>query len=163
MNFPLHTEIERKFLVTGPFKHLAYNCTHIEQGYFETAPGRTVRIRIRDEKAYLTIKGPSTDGGLGRYEFEIEIPMADAHQLMSLCKPGQVLKDRYLIKNGPHIIEVDEFHGDNEGLVMAEIELNYEDEAYIKPDFLGREVTGDRHYYNKYMIEHPYKEWKDEV
>lgn len=158
----MHNEIERKFLVTGEFKHLAHNKTHIEQGYFQTAPGRTVRIRIRDEKAYLTIKGPSTDG-LSRYEFETEIPMDDAHQLMRLCMPGSVVKDRYLIKNGKHTIEVDEFFGDNEGLFMAEIELESEEEAYERPDFLGKEVTGDYHYYNKFMINHPYKTWKDEV
>jgi len=158
----MHNEIERKFLVQGEFKHLAYNKTHIEQGYFATAPGRTVRIRIRDEKAYLTIKGPSTTG-LSRYEFETEIPMDDAHELMNLCVPGQVIKDRYLIKNGKHTIEVDEFFGDNEGLVLAEIELESEDEAYERPDFLYKEVTGDYHYYNKFMINHPYKDWKDEV
>lgn len=158
----MHNEIERKFIVKGEFKHLAFNKTHIEQGYFQTAPGRTVRIRIRDEKAYLTIKGPSTTG-LSRYEFETEIPMDDARQLMSLCMPGQVVKDRYLIENGKHTIEVDEFFGDNEGLIMAEIELENEDEEYIRPDFLYKEVTGDFHYYNKYMVNHPYKEWKDEV
>lgn len=158
----MHNEIERKFIVKGEFKHLAFNKTHIEQGYFQTAPGRTVRIRIRDEKAYLTIKGPSTTG-LSRYEFETEIPMDDARQLMSLCMPGQVVKDRYLIENGKHTIEVDEFFGENEGLIMAEIELENEDEEYIRPDFLYKEVTGDFHYYNKYMVNHPYKEWKDEV
>lgn len=158
----MHQEIERKFIVKGEFKHLAYNKSHIEQGYFQTAPGRTIRIRIRDEKAYLTIKGPSTTG-LTRYEFEIEIPMDDAQQMMSMCMPGKVIKDRYLIENGRHTIEVDEFFGDNEGLVMAEIELESEDEEYIRPDFLYKEVTGDFHYYNKYMLNHPYKEWKDEV
>lgn len=156
----MHQEIERKFLVTSPFKHLAHNKTHIEQGYFATEPGRTVRIRIRDEKAYLTIKGPSANG-LSRYEFETEIPMDDAHQLMSLCMPGSVIKDRYLIRNGKHTIEVDEFHGDKEGLVLAEIELGSEDEEYERPDFLGEEVTGDYHYYNKYMLKHPYNTWKD--
>jgi len=159
----MHNEIERKFLVTGEFKHLAYECTHIEQGYFATEPGKTVRVRIRGDKAYLTIKGPSMDGGLSRYEFETEVPMDDAHQLMSLCVPGSVIKDRYLIKSGSHIVEVDEFFGDNEGLIMAEIELSDEAEAYERPSFLGKEVTGDHHYYNKYMIKHPYKEWKDEV
>ena len=159
----MHNEIERKFLVAGEFKHLAHNVTHIEQGYFATEPGKTVRIRIRGEKAYLTIKGPSLDGGLSRYEFETEVPMDDAHQLMGLCMPGSVIKDRYLIKNGKHTIEVDEFHGDNEGLILAEIELDNENEEYVKPDFLGREVTGDYHYYNKFMIRHPYKEWKDEA
>lgn len=155
----MHTEIERKFLVVGEFKHLAYNRTHIEQGYFATEPGKTVRVRIRDDKAYLTIKGPSDEGGLSRYEFETEVPLEDGRQLMKLCMPGSVQKDRWLIENGRHTIEVDEFFGDNEGLVMAEIELASVDEPYIKPDFLGKEVTGDPRYYNKYMLKHPYKTW----
>ena len=158
-----HQEIERKFLVTGEYKSLAYSKTHIEQGYFATEPGKTVRVRIRDDKAYLTIKGPSRKGGFSRYEFEIEISMEDAREMMNLCMPGRVNKDRYLIKNGKHIIEVDEFFDENEGLVMAEIELSSEDEEYIKPDFLGKEVTGNYHYYNKYMLRRPYKMWKDEV
>ena len=153
-----HQEIERKFLVRGEWKHLAYNKTHIEQGYFKTEPGRTVRVRIRDDKAYLTIKGPSANG-LARYEFETEIPLDDGRELMRLCMPGQVVKDRYLIHNGRHTIEVDEFFGDNEGLVLAEIELNDENEPYDKPDFLGQEVTGIPRYYNKYMINNPYKTW----
>ncbi|MDE5740576.1 MAG: CYTH domain-containing protein [Bacteroidaceae bacterium] len=158
-----HREIERKFLVTGEWKPFADSKTHIEQGYFATEPGRTVRVRIRDEKGYLTIKGPTTKDGLARYEFETEIPLEDAHEMMKLCMPGRVDKDRYLIKNGKHVIEVDEFFGENEGLVVAEIELDSEDEAYEKPDFLGKEVTGDFHYYNKYMLRRPYKLWKDEV
>jgi len=159
----MNVEIERKFLVKGDFKSLAFSKTHIEQGYFATEPGKTVRVRIRDEKAYLTIKGPSKTDGLARYEFEMEIPMDDAHELMHLCMPGTVIKDRYLVKSGKHTVEVDEFFGDNEGLVMAEIELESEDESYEKPDFLGKEVTGDKHYYNKYMLKRPYKLWKDEV
>ena len=159
----VHQEIERKFLVKGEFKSLAYSKTHIEQGYFATEPGRTVRVRIRDDKGYLTIKGPSRKDGFARYEFETEISLEDAQEMMALCMPGRVNKDRYLIKNGKHTIEVDEFFGDNEGLVVAEIELKSEDEAYEKPDFLGKEVTGDFHYYNKYMLRRPYKLWKDEV
>ena len=159
----VHQEIERKFLVKGEFKSLAYSKTHIEQGYFATEPGRTVRVRIRDDKGYLTIKGPSRKDGFARYEFEVEIPLEDAHEMMELCMPGRVNKDRYLIKSGKHTIEVDEFFGDNEGLVMAEIELESEEEPYEKPDFLGREVTGNYHYYNKYMLRRPYKLWKDEV
>lgn len=158
----MHQEIERKFLVTGEFKSQAYSCTHIEQGYFATAPGRTVRVRVRDEKAYLTIKGPSVDG-LSRYEFETEIPMDDAREMLNLCMPGRVNKKRWLVKSGKHVVEVDEFFDDNEGLVLAEIELESEDEEYVKPAFLGKEVTGDFHYYNKFMTKHPYKEWRDEV
>ncbi len=157
----MHQEIERKFLVVSDsYKELSYNCTHIEQGYFATEPGKTVRVRIRDEKAYLTIKGPAKSDGLSRYEFEIEIPMDDAHELMKLCMPGRVSKNRWLVKNGKHVVEVDEFFEENEGLVLAEIELESEDEEYLKPEFLGVEVTGNHHYYNKYLTKHPYKTWK---
>ena len=124
-----------------------------------TEAGKTVRFRIRDDKAYLTIKGPSTNGGLSRYEFETEIPLDDAHELMKLCMPGRINKNRWLIKSGNHTIEVDEFFDENEGLVMAEIELGSEDEAYEKPDFLGEEVTGDKRYYNRHLMLHPYKTW----
>ncbi len=156
----IHREIERKFLVDGEFRHLAYDCTHIEQGYFATEPGKTVRVRIRGDKGFLTIKGPSGKDGLSRYEFETEIPLEDAHEMMKLCMPGRVDKNRYLIKNGKHTVEVDEFLGDNEGLLLAEIELGSEEEEYERPDFLGDEVTGDKRYYNKYMLKHPYCEWK---
>ncbi len=159
----MSVEIERKFLVTGEYKSLAYAHSHIEQGYFETAPGRTVRIRIRDDKAFLTIKGPSNKEGLSRYEFETEVPLEDGRQMMRLCRPGRINKDRWLIKNGSHTIEVDEFFGDNEGLVMAEIELESEEEEYVKPDFLGKEVTGDRRYYNSHLMRYPYLLWKDKV
>ena len=155
----MHVEIERKFLVVGEYKHLAYSHSHIEQGYMATEAGKTVRFRIRDDKAYLTIKGPSTNGGLSRYEFETEIPLDDAHELMKLCMPGRINKNRWLIKSGNHTIEVDEFFDENEGLVMAEIELGSEDEAYEKPDFLGEEVTGDKRYYNRHLMLHPYKTW----
>ena len=155
-------EIERKFLVIGEYKHLAYNVTTIKQGYFATEPGKTVRIRIRGEKAYLTIKGTTDSTGLSRYEFETDIPLDDAEQMLKLCKPGAVIKDRYLVKSGNHIVEVDEFHGDNEGLTIAEIELNAPDEEYEAPDFLGREVTGDPRYYSKYLLTRPYKLWKNE-
>jgi len=158
----MHIEIERKFLVQGPYKHLAYSYTHIEQGYFATEPGKTVRIRIRGDKGYLTIKGNADPTGLSRYEFETEIPLDDAKQMMKLCRPGAVIKDRYLIKNGKHTIEVDEFFGDNEGLTIAEIELESPDEEYSIPSFLGREVTGDPRYYSKFLLTRPYKLWKDQ-
>ena len=157
-------EIERKFLVRGDdYKRRAHKSFRIKQGYICSEKGRTVRVRTRDNQAFLTIKGPSRKDGFARYEFEVEIPLEDAHEMMELCMPGRVNKDRYLIKSGKHTIEVDEFFGDNEGLVMAEIELESEDEPYEKPDFLGREVTGNYHYYNKYMLRRPYKLWKDEV
>lgn len=156
-------EIERKFLVCGDYKAQAYAVSHIQQGYIGTKPGRTVRIRIRDEKAYITIKGPAGKAGVSRYEFETEIPLTDARDLLLLCEPGLIDKHRYLVKSsdGRHVWEVDEFHGDNDGLVMAEIELRSEDEAFEKPDFIGREVTGDRRYYNGHLRANPYKLWKE--
>ncbi len=161
----MHLEIERKFLVAGEFKSLAYNSTHIRQGYIASGNGRTVRVRIRDNKGYLTIKGPSYVGGLSRYEFEKEIPLADAQDLMLICEPGIIDKTRHLIgsPDGSHTWEVDEFHGDNEGLLLAEIELRSEDEPFTKPPFIGREVTGDRRFYNSHMRRHPFCLWKDQL
>lgn len=157
-------EIERKFLVTGEFRDQAYSSSHIQQGYIATGNGRTVRVRIRDDRGYLTIKGPSGVEGLSRYEFEQEIALADAQDLMRICEPGVVDKTRYLIHNvdGRHVWEVDEFHGDNEGLVMAEVELASEDEPYGMAPFIGREVTGNRRYYNSHLRRYPYCMWRDE-
>ena len=155
-------EIERKFLVTGEYKSKSFAHYSIEQGYFDTAPGRTVRIRIRDEKAFLTIKGPSTNEGLSRYEFETEIPLEDGRQMMELCRPGRIKKTRWLVKSGKHTVEVDEFFGDNEGHVVAEIELDDEEENFEKPSFLGQEVTGYKKYYNSHLTRFPYKYWKSE-
>ena len=158
-------EIERKFLVTGPFKDKAYDATRIQQGYIGSGRGRTVRVRVRGDKGYLTIKGPSNLAGLARFEWEKEISVSDAHELMRICEPGIIDKTRYLVKSpdGRHVWEVDEFYGENEGLVMAEIELDDEDESYSKPDFIGREVTGDRRFYNSHLRQNPYKLWKDEI
>ena len=154
-------EIERKFLVLDDsYKHEAFDSSHIQQGYICSERGRTVRIRIRNERAYITIKGPSPNGGLSRYEFEQEIPLADAEQLMRLCEPGIIDKTRWLVKSGEHTFEVDEFHGDNDGLVMAEVELSAEDEAFVKPPFIGQEVTGDRRYYNSQLRRNPYRNWQ---
>ncbi|MBQ0021594.1 MAG: CYTH domain-containing protein [Bacteroidales bacterium] len=155
-------EIERKFRVVGEFKHLATNCTHIQQGYISSGNGRTVRVRIRDEKGYLTIKGPSGKAGLSRFEWEKEISMEEATALMSICEPGIIDKHRYLVPVGNHTFEVDEFHGDNDGLVMAEVELGSEDEAYERPEWLGEEVTGDRRFYNSHMRKYPYKMWLED-
>lgn len=152
-------EIERKFLVVGEFKDKAYACSHIEQGYISSGNGRTVRVRIRDDKGFLTIKGPSDEAGLARFEWEKEIPVDEARQLMNICMPGRITKDRYLVHNGKHTIEVDEFFGENQGLIMAEIELESEDEEYLRPDFLGKEVTGDRKYYNSHLMRAPYTLW----
>ena len=156
-----NTEIERKFLVCGDFKSQAASSSRIRQAYINQAGGRTVRVRIRDEKAYLTIKGPSLDGGLSRFEWEIEIPVADAEQLLELRVSAVIDKRRYLVPFEGHTFEVDEFYGDNEGLVMAEVELSEPDEAFARPSWLGREVTGDPRYYNSHLSRHPYKEWAE--
>ena len=114
---------------------------------------------------YLTIKGPSGLAGLTRYEFDTEIPLADARDLLEICEPGIIDKTRYLVKSpdGRHTWEIDEFYGDNEGLVLAEVELASEDEPFMKPDFIGREVTGDRRFYNSHMRNYPFKLWKEEI
>ena len=153
-------EIERKFLVIDDsYRTLAYAQEDILQGYI--CCGHTVRVRTRGDKGYLTIKGPSLDGGVSRFEWEKEITLDDARQLFTLCGE-RIEKTRYLVKNGKHIVEIDEFHGENEGLVFAEIELSTVDEEYILPPYLGREVTGDRHYYNSFISHHPYPTWKEE-
>ena len=154
-------EIEHKFLVRGEYKTLASSSTHIMQGYICSGKGRTVRVRVRDDKGYLTIKGPSLDGGLSRYEFEKEITLDEAKRLMSLCEPGIIDKRRYLVPFKGHVFEVDEFYGDNEGLTMAEVELSSVDASFEKPDFIGRDVTGDRRFYNSSLRVNPFKDWKD--
>ncbi|MDM8145403.1 CYTH domain-containing protein [Bacteroides eggerthii] len=159
----MHFEIERKFLVKGPFKELASSSSRIMQGYISSMKGRTVRVRIRDEKGYLTIKGPSDQGGLVRYEFEKEISLQDARDLMKICEPGIIDKTRYLVPYEGHIFEVDEFYGENEGLILAEVELKAPDESFERPAFLGREVTGDRRFYNSCMRVHPYGQWKEDI
>lgn len=155
-------EIERKFLVAGDYKQFSTSHSYIKQGYICSGRGRTVRVRIRDDKGYLTIKGPSLNGGLSRYEFEKEITLDEALSLMCLCESGIIEKTRWLIPVGNHICEVDEFRGDNEGLVVAEIELKTEDENYERAPFLGKEVTGDRKYYNSSLRVYPFKDWKEE-
>jgi CYTH domain-containing protein len=160
-----HYETERKFLVVGEFKSLSYNATRIQQGYIASNNGRTVRVRIRGDKGYLTIKGPSGLKGITRYEFDTEIPLGDARELMEICEPGIIDKTRYLVKSpdGRHTWEIDEFYGDNEGLVLAEVELSHESEEFQKPEFIGREVTGDRRFYNSHMRSYPFKLWKEEI
>lgn len=152
-------EIERKFLVDGDYKALSASHTRIVQGYICSERGRTVRVRLRDERSYLTIKGPSLDGGLSRYEFEKEITRDEALSLLRLCEPGIIDKVRWLVPFGGHTFEVDEFFGENEGLVVAEVELQQADEAFERPTFLGREVTGERRYYNAQLRVRPYKLW----
>jgi adenylate cyclase len=155
-------EIERKFLVKkgDAFKRQSFSHSRIRQGYF-ACKGATVRVRTRDDKGYLTIKGPSCNGGMTRYEFEKEITLDEAEHLMELCEPGMIDKTRYLVKSGDHVFEVDEFYGDNEGLIMAEVELSSEDETYEKPDFIGIEVTGDRRFYNSHLRQMPFSVWRN--
>ncbi len=156
-------EIERKFLVKGEFRDQAYSHSRIRQGYILTGNGKTVRVRLRDSRGYLTIKGPSDQAGLGRYEFETEISEQDARDLLRLCEPGLIDKTRYLVRSGRHTFEVDEFYGDNEGLVMAEVELASADEPFEKPAFIGREVTGDRRFYNSHLRRNPFCLWRHEA
>ncbi len=154
------TEIERKFIVKGDFSKDVFNSQRIVQGYLSSSPGRTVRVRIRDTKGYLTIKGPSDDKGLSRHEFEYEIPVTDAEQLLKLCEPGAIDKVRHLARVGTHVWEVDVFLGANEGLVMAEIELASENEPFEMPAWVGEEVSGNRRYYNSMLTHHPYTLWE---
>lgn len=156
----IHQEIERKFLVVGEgYKTEAYDSTPIMQGYISRSPGRTVRVRIRGDKGYLTIKGGGSASGMSRLEWEKEIPAEEALLLMQLCEPGIIDKTRHLVKAGNHVFEVDEFYGDNAGLVVAEVELGSEDEAFEHPSWLGKEVTGDRRYYNSSLTKCPYCKW----
>ena len=152
-------EIERKFLVIGDFKSQAFEQSRIIQGYISSARGRTVRVRIRNGRGYLTIKGASNESGTSRYEWEKELSLHEAEELMKLCEPGVIDKTRYLVRSGEHIFEVDEFYGENEGLIVAEVELNAEDEAFVKPSFIGQEVTGDVRYYNSQLMKRPYTTW----
>lgn len=156
----IHTETERKFLVlSDAFKAQAIASHHIKQGYIARDNGNSVRVRIKDNTGILTIKGPSADD-ISRTEWEIEIPLADAEALLKLCHGGIIDKTRYIVPEASgRVFEVDEFYGDNEGLVMAEIELENASDAFEKPSWLGQEVTGDRHYYNSYLSMHPFKTW----
>lgn len=153
-------EIERKFLVRGDYKSHASSSSHIIQGYISSDAGRTVRVRLRDDRAYLTIKGASADGGVSRFEWETEIASHDALQLLTLAQGPLIDKRRYIVEVDGHTFEVDEFYGDNEGLTLAEIELSSVDETFTRPDWLGDEVTGDRRYYNSHLRTYPYKSWK---
>lgn len=152
-------EIERKFLVAEGFKPSATIFFRISQGYLNSSPERTVRVRIKGDKGFLTIKGLSSENGVSRYEWEKEIPVSEAADLLRLCEPGIIDKTRYIIEADGHTFEVDEFHGNNEGLILAEIELSSEDEAFTKPSWLDKEVTGDARYYNSMLMKHPYKNW----
>jgi len=153
-------EIERKFLVTSEdFKSEAYKSTRIRQGYLSSVPGRTVRVRIKEEKGFLTIKGESNDSGTTRFEWEKEVPLEEANELLKICEPGQIDKTRFEVKSGNHIFEIDEFYGENIGLVVAEIELSNENEIIVRPSWLGKEVTEDSRYYNSALVKLPFTKW----
>jgi len=155
------TEIERKFLVkNNAFKKEAYDSTLIRQGFLNTNPDRTVRVRTRGDQGWITIKGRSNDAGTIRSEWEYLIDVKEAMQLLSICEPGIIEKKRYLVAVDSHLFEIDEFLGDNAGLVVAEIELQSEDEAFKSPSWLGKEVTGEAKYYNSNLSLHPFKKWK---
>jgi adenylate cyclase len=153
-------EIERKYLVNSDaFKKDALRKNHIAQGYLNSAPERTVRVRIKGDTGYLTIKGKSNETGLSRFEWEKEIPLAEAKALLLLCEKGIIEKNRYEVLVGKHLFEVDEFFGENEGLLLAEVELQSESEFFEKPDWLGDEVTQDQRYYNSYISNHQFTSW----
>ena len=153
-------EIERKFLVTSTrFKDLAFKKERITQGFLSTDKQRTVRVRLKGDQGFLTIKGPSTEDGLSRFEWEKSITVQDAKDLLKLCKKGIIDKIRYQVDVEGFIFEVDYFLSDNEGLIVAEIELQTENQDFIKPDWLGEEVTGIIKYYNSQLSLNPYKNW----
>ena len=145
-------EIERKFLVRSGFEHLAVKKTRIRQYYFSTDPRRIIRLRITDKKGIITFKSDIDSKSLSRNEWEFEIPFETAEEMIKICLPGYIDKTRYIIPSGHHKFEVDLFHGKNEGLVIAEIELSSESEEFEKPDWLGEEVTGKPQYYNSNLI-----------
>ena len=154
-------EIERKFLVkSNAFKKEAFKSTRIIQGFLNTDKERTVRVRLKGDNGFITVKGKSNNSGLSRFEWEKEISKTDAESLLKLCEKGIIDKIRYEVKVGNHIFEVDEFFGDNEGLIIAEVELNSEDETFKKPDWLGQEVTGQIKYYNSQLSKLPFNTWK---
>ena len=155
----MNLEIERKFLVIAEFKHLASKSYRVTQAYLSSVPERTVRIRIKGDKGFITIKGKSNALGLSRYEWEKEIPLNEAHELLKLCEPGMIDKIRYEVVFENQIFEIDEFQGENKGLTIAELELESEDATYSLPNFLGLEVTADKRYYNSQLSVKPFNQW----
>jgi CYTH domain-containing protein len=154
-------EIERKFLVlSDAYKQEASAKIRIVQGFLNTDPERTVRVRIKGEQGFLTIKGKGNDTGVSRFEWEKEIAISEAEALLKIVEPGGIEKFRYEVQVGNHTFEVDEFFGKNEGLIVAEVELNSENEAFKKPVWLGEEVSGITKYYNSQLSKHPFKSWE---
>ncbi len=152
-------EIEKKFLVDGDFKAHVSTEMRITQGYLSSVPERTVRVRVKGDKGFITIKGIGNKSGASRYEWEKEIPVSEVKELLEICEPGVIDKTRYVVNFGGLSFEVDEFYGDNEGLTVAEVELESEDQSFEKPEWLGEEVTGDVKYYNSMLMKNPYKNW----
>jgi adenylate cyclase len=153
-------EIEKKFLVkSDAFKAEVSKETRITQGYLSSIPERTVRVRIKGSKGFITIKGIGSASGASRYEWEKEIPVEEVEELLKICEPGVIDKTRYEVKNGRFKFEVDEFYGENQGLTVAEIELTSETDSFDKPEWLGEEVTGDVKYYNSMLMKNPYTKW----
>ncbi|TYB74073.1 CYTH domain-containing protein [Bizionia saleffrena] len=153
-------EIERKFLVNSlAYKAEAFKETQIIQGFLNTHKERTVRVRLKGDVGFITVKGTSSSNGLSRFEWEKEISKPDAESLLQLCEDGVISKVRYEVNVGNHIYEIDEFSGANSGLVIAEVELNSETESFTKPEWLGAEVTGDIKYYNSQLSNHPFCNW----
>ncbi len=153
-------EIERKFLVKGDFMPFVTKQTRITQGYLSSVPERTVRVRIKGDKGFITIKGIGNESGASRYEWEKEISVEEVNELLKLCEPGIIDKTRYIVPASDGLkFEVDEFYGDNDGLTVAEIELPDEDFKFVKPEWLGEEVTGDVKYFNSMLMKNPFKNW----
>lgn len=156
----MSVEIERKFLVKNDsFKQESFQKKYIKQGFLNSDKNRVVRIRVSDDKAFITVKGKSNIEGTTRFEWEKEILKDEAEKLLLLCEPSLIEKTRYLVKKGKHIFEIDEFYGDNNGLIVAEIELSSENEKFDKPSWLGKEVTGVLKYYNSILSKDPFKNW----
>lgn len=152
-------EIERKFLVQGDFLPEVTSSSRVVQGYLASSPSASVRIRIYGEKGYMTVKGCMSESGMSRFEWEKEISVDEAVSLLMLCSGGVIDKVRHIVPYHGHLFEVDVFAGDNEGLIIAEVELSSEDEAFEKPSWLGKEVTGDIRYHNSILLRHPYNKW----
>jgi CYTH domain-containing protein len=154
-------EIERKFLVKDQsYENEVVTSRAIKQGFLSTDPNRTVRIRVEETRGFITVKGISTDGGVSRFEWENPLSKAAAEALFRLCLPGKIEKTRHVVSVGSHLFEVDVFGGDNQGLIVAEVELSEPNQAFEKPAWLGVEVTGEKKYYNASLSQHPYKDWK---
>ena len=155
-------EIEKKYLVkSNKFKKESFKEKRITQGYLSSVPERTVRVRTKGDKGFLTIKGIGNKSGASRYEWEKEISTKDAKELLEICEPGVIDKTRYNVKSGEHTFEVDEFYGENDGLTVAEVELSSEEESFDKPDWLSKEVTGDVRYFNSMLMKNPFKSWEE--